>query len=749
FASMLKVDGLTPFLVSVKAAAPGYPFYGRLETDPPSAAALSDPMSCLVDPEIAARRQVRVGSVVALGGARLRVAGVLLREPDRSLFSFNMAPRVLVPAAALDKTGLLRFGSRIRHAELLALPPGPDPEREARALKDELERTLGDPYLTVTAYGEAQPSVRETLRRVSSYFLLVALVGLTLGCVGMAASVSLFLRRQADSAAVLRCMGLTGREVARVYGALCLAAGVQGGVLGLLAGGLLSAWGLSLARELLRFDFPVSLAPQPASLARALGAACVLALGVNAAKLRAAARVPPAAALRESAADLPPSRAATILTLLLGLGALFLYAWSQGESPEVARGFALSLAAASGALALLLVLLLRALGAARPLLAAPEAFALRHAVLGLSRRPGRTLTFLFTLSLGVSLLGALQTAHHCLSREILSGRAQNVPDLFLIDVQKSQRPAVETLVRGVASAEPEFAPLIRARLSEVNGAAVAGADMSTLNMEERSRQRLRTREYNLTYKDALNASEKVVAGAFWKPGAEAAQASVEEGFARRAGIKLGDRLTFDVQGRPVEGTVTSLREVSWMSMKPNFFVVMPPAALGAAPQTLIASFRVREPRKTALLEEALAKAAPNVSVIDVGQVLANVSRVTDTLLKALTVLAWFCVGAGLLVLAGTAAMGRAERLEETAILRALGLDSRAIARTELASMGVVSLCAFAASALVSTALGWELARWLEVDYSFDPKALAITALASLLPILLAAGQRRARAQLRT
>lgn len=260
-------------------------------------------------------------------------------------------------------------------------------------------------------------------------------------------------------------------------------------------------------------------------------------------------------------------------------------------------------------------------------------------------------------------------------RELLQGRRERAPNLFLIDVQKGQLAQVSRLTREVSGAPPEAAPLIRARLTQVGSEPVTLKDLRGLTLEERSRQRFLTREYNLTYKDVLHEGEKVAQGRFWLPGETTPQVSVERSFAERLGLTLGTRLTFDIQGRSVEAPVTSIRTIEWMAMRPNFFVVFPEAVLKPAPQVFIGSFSLHDAAKVASYQRELLRRFPNVSVIDAGKALERVSGLLGMLIDALRVLAWFCVAVGLLVMAGTLSLGREERQERHGVLRALAQDA--------------------------------------------------------------------------
>lgn len=722
FSSMLGAPGGEAFLVSVKAVPDAYPFYGRLETKPAGARGV------LLDETAAAERGLAPGARLTLGGLSLTLDGLIVKEPDRTMTGFNLAPRVMIPLGLAEKTGLMRFGARLRRSALIALPAGAGPERAA-ALKARLEKELDDPYVSLAAYTDADPAVRETLERVTTFFVFLSLVGLLLGAVGMASSMALFLADQLETAGTLRCLGATPRDVGLVYGLVCLAVGAQGGLLGCAAGWALGAAFLEPAARWLGLSFPVEPRLSVALLAEGFFLACALALGLNWGKVAAVSRVSPMDVLRERAEALVPGRRARTLGAAAGLLFLFFYSFAKSNSWQAARSFVLALGASSLVAALLISAALAAL-ARLPL--SRMSFAVRHGVLALTRNRARTLVFMFTLSLGLTLLGALGIVHRSLRGEILLGRSESAPDLFLIDIQKSQLAGVRSLLARLAKVEARPAPLIRARLSSVDGVTVVRRDAAGMTVEEKARQRFLTREYNLTYKDELQDSEELVEGAFWRPGETAAQISLEKSFAKRVGARLGSRLVFDVQGRPVEGVVTSLRKVDWISMRPNFFVVFPAAVLEPAPQTFITSVKAGDAAASAALRRELAKAYPNVSVIDLSKVLDNVQAVLGTLIEALNVLAWFCLAVGLLVLAGTLGLGRRERLRQAELYRVLGCPPGGLLRMDAVEFLVLGGVSFSIAAATSHLLGWAVARQMGVGFAADPKALAVMAAAALL-----------------
>lgn len=728
FSTMLSAGQAEPFLVAVKAVPPSYPFYGAVETEPPGALAALGRDGCLLEEAAARQRGLKAGDVVRLGGLTLRLRGLIVREPGRLLGALGLAPGLLVPLEAAKASGLIAFGSRVSYRRLFRLPESS--RAAAERAKERLERELRDPYADVTAFTGAEAAAREALQRAGLFFTFAALVALLLASVGTAAGVSIFLEERAGDLALVRCLGVSGAELARLHLALFSALGAGAGAVGALAGWAGAGWGLSYARQWLGLSLEAAPGFSWAAAAEAVGVCLVAAVGAQALRLRALSGLSPSEALRHEAAR-PAAAVSGPLLGLLAVAVLGVYAWAKTDSVELSRVFALSLGGAAAAVWLLAAAFLRFSSAAGAALAGPVW--LRHGLLHLGRQRARAPVFLFMLALGLSLLGALDATRRALTRELEQGSRDRSPDLFLVDVQPSQAAGVLDLAERAAGERPALSPLIRARLAAVGGAPVTARDLAGLSLEERSRQRFLTREYNLTYKDVLQEGERLVAGRFWAAGSDAPEASLEKGFAERLGLKLGDRLTFEVQGRPIETVVTSLRAVEWMSLRPNFFVVLPEAVLRAAPQTLIGSLSAGRERAPDFQRE-LARRFPNVSVIDLRSVLERVRGLLDALIKGLAALSAFCLALGLAVLAGGVWVAAPARAERARLLRVLGAPRRAVVLAEAAEFAAIGLSCGLIAVLVSAGLSWSLAWRLKLDWLFGWKTVALLAAASLLPI---------------
>jgi putative ABC transport system permease protein len=717
--------GEAPFLVAVKAVDGAYPLRGELKTDQPGVRPA--PGLCLLERSAALQHGLKVGDEARVGRLHLKIAALIDQEPDRDFLGFSFAPRLLIAREDLDRADLLGLGARVRYAWTLALGADEEPARAAAAAKRDLSRALADPHVTLLTYSEGESSAREGLRRAALFFTALALAALLLGAAGLRAGLALFLDAEAETMGLLRCLGASAAEVERLYAGLCVGAGLLGGGVGAAAGWALAALA---ARAAGRLGLTLSAPPRAAAFVEALALSGALAWGLSAARVRALASRPPLDALREPP---PAPRALAFAGWAAAAAAVLLAAWLR--APTAKDALLLTAALAAGAFVVEILSRAGLAGAerlARALASAGLPFPARHGLRRLVRRRRESRVMLFTLAGGFALLAAVGSAREGFARALAPSQAEDAPDLFLVDVQPGQAARARTIAARWSRGDADFAPLVRARLIRVDGEALRRDARKAEGDDAEERGRWRSREYNLTYADALNPSEELVAGKFWAPGTPTAEASLERDFMDRSGLKLGSRLTFDVQGREVEAVATSVRRVEWAAMRPNFFVTLTPNLLQSAPRTYIASLRARDPAASAALRRELSRELPNVSVIDAAALLATARRTLGLILTAVGALAAFCVGVGALVVAGLVALGRTERAAENALERALGwteAESRAADAAELLGLGALcALCAAAAGA----GLSWELARRLDVPLAADPAESAALLLGALL-----------------
>ena len=728
FLSMV-MAGEKPLLAGIKAVADGYPLRGRLRVAPalfaPDAVtrAVPAPGQAWVDERLATGLGLKVGDRVQVGEAALTVSAILTFEGERGGNFMALAPRLLLNARDLARTGLIQAGSRVVYRLLVAGEP-----RAVRAFQDwagaKLQR--GEKLETV---GDARPELRKVLDQARRYLGLAAVLSVVLAAAAAQLALRRYAQRHFDAFALMRCFGAGRRRLLGLYfqqmAVLGLLAGLLGSGLGWLTQTLLG-W---LLGDVLRIGLPAASA-RPLLLGLLAGMALVLAFSLP--PLLRLGRVPVARVLRR---DLGPPGGGAYLAhgagLALVTGLLF---WQAGDvrlGAIVTAGVAAAMLLAGG-LVHALLLPLPALARRLPASRAPRVLGLRLALTGLRRRGWETTLQAIALSLGLLALLLLTLTRSDLMDTWRHQVPPGAPNRFLINIQPGQTAPLQGYLADRGVAEVRLYPMARARLMSIAGRPVRPDDYA----EDRAR-RLAEREFNLSALAEAPVDNEIVAGRWWRAGDPAGGFSVESGIADTLGIRLGDELSFDAGGLPLAGRVTSLRKVNWDSFRPNFFVIAPPGALEALPTSYITSFYLGRDRVDLLA--GLVAAFPNVTVIDVEQVMAELRGILDRVSQAVQLIFLFCLATGLLVMLAALYARRDERAREIGVWRTLGA-SRATVRAALAAeFALLGLLAGFVAAAAASALGWLLAhRLFELPHAPDP-LIWLAGLGGGLLLVMAAG----------
>ncbi|MEN4873696.1 putative ABC transporter permease subunit YbbP [Kosakonia cowanii] len=655
--STMTFAGDTPQLASVKAVDNRYPLYGELETQP--AGLKPQPGTALLAPRLMALLNVKPGDTIEVGDATLRIAGEVTQEPDSGFNPFQMAPRLLMNSADVAKTGAVLPGSRVSWRVKFAGTPAQLEKYETWLLPQ-----LGADQRW---YGLEQDdgALGKSLQRSQQFLLLSALLTLLLAVAAVAVAMSHYCRSRYDLVAILKTLGAGRAQLQKlIVGQWALLLGlavITGGALGLLFEKVL----MLLLKPVLPAALP------PASYwpwLWAIGAIVVISLLVGLRPYRLLLATQPLRVLRRDAvANVWPLKiylpAVAIITVLL-------LAWLMGGSMllwAVLAG-AVVLALLCGVVGWLLLNVLKRLTL--------KALPLRLAVNRLLRQPWSTLSQLSAFSLSFMLLAMLLVLRGDLLDRWQQQLPAESPNYFLINIAPEQIAPLKTFLAEHQVIPAAFYPIVRARMTQINGQSTEGNADEALN-----------RELNLTWQQQRPDHNPLTAGN-WPP--KAGEVSVEEGLAERLGLKLGDTVTFTGDTQAFSAKISSLRKVDWESLRPNFFFIFPPGALDGQPQSWLTSFRLEG--NNGMLTQ-LNRAFPTISLLDIGAILKQVGQVLEQVSRALEVMVVLVTACGVLLLLAQVQVGMRQRHQELVVYRTLGAGKRLLRTTlwcEFALLGLVS-----------------------------------------------------------
>jgi putative ABC transport system permease protein len=472
---------------------------------------------------------------------------------------------------------------------------------------------------------------------------------------------------------------------------------------------------------------------QPLAVLRGLGLGVGVALLFAITPLLELRRLSPARVLRADAEPLPGSllgRLAAALVLVAGLSVL---ATAQSGDARLGLGFTAGVVVAALVLAGAARLVVRGVGA---LPRRRLGFALRHGLAALARPSAGTTSALVALGLGVLAVLGMRVVETQLREQLRTALPADAPTAFLVDVQPDQWAAVQEALAEAGAERVDSVPMVMARLAALDGRPVA--DVAAELSDDDERRWVFTREQRLTWADELPEANRVVAGSFHADDSREREISIEADFAEDLGVGLGSTVTVDVQGVPIDFVVTSLREVDWGSFRINFFFVVEPGVLEDAPHSRLAAARLDE-TGTQRLQDRLAVAAPNVTVVKVRDVLDRVARVLGVVGLGVRVLGTFTVLAGLAILAGVVSAGSARRGREVALLKTMGATRAQVAGALIAEQALIGLVAGTIGAAGGALLAWAvLTRGMKLAYEL-PVGSSIAAVAVSIALAAATG----------
>ncbi|MCZ6560619.1 MAG: FtsX-like permease family protein, partial [Gammaproteobacteria bacterium] len=339
----------------------------------------------------------------------------------------------------------------------------------------------------------------------------------------------------------------------------------------------------------------------------------------------------------------------------------------------------------------------------------------RYGLANISRRGRESAIQVVAFGLSLMVLLVLTVVRNDLMDLWRNSLPDNAANRFLINIQPDEVAGVDEFLAGRGLEGLEFVPIVRARMTEINGVA-----LRDLKFADRDGRQRATRDANLSWATTLRSDNQIVAGRWWGDTLpENPEISVEQRYAEGLQLELGDELSFDVAGETVSATVSSFRTIEWDSFKPNFFIVFSPGLLEPYPATYISSFYARDGQGADIID--LIRRYPSITVIDIDAIIGQVRGVMDKAALAVQSVFLFTRFAGLMVLLAAIQATRDQRLYEAAILRTLGAKRRQILLGVATEFSVIGLLAGALAASGASAAGWFLAEsQFQLEYHFDP-----------------------------
>lgn len=695
-------------LVQVRALDGNYPFYGALETSPAAASRnFRKGRQAIVDKTLMLQFNAAIGDSIQLGAVTFAIAGTLNKAPGRNTISTTVAPPVYIPLQYLEETGLIQKGSRISYNYYYKFNNEAQIEQAVNTIEPKLDQA-GMDYDTVE---ERKRNTGRSFEDFTQFLALISFVALLLGCIGVASAIHIYIREKISSIAILRCLGVNSTQAFFIYLIQITGIGLLGSILGAVLGTLIQQVLPTVLQDFLPVAVEVSVSWQAIGQGLALGV--VISFLFALLPLVSVRKVSPLYTLRLSFENVrfrDPVKwlvYALIITFVFGFCRWQIGSWMQAISFTV--GIVLAFLVLAGVARLLM-------WTVRRFFPGSWNYLWRQGFANLYRPNNQTITLVTTIGLGVAFIGTLYFIQDILISRVSLTASGNQPNMVLFDIQSSQKDSVAALAKQYDLPVVQQVPIVTMRIEEVNGKT---AEMVRKDTSLRISERTFEWEFRVTYRDTLTDSETLKEGKLGAPVRspnELPYISVEDDYARRVHLQMGDTVLFNVQGTLVKTIIGSLRKVDWQRVQTNFRMVFPSGVLEDAPQFHVLITRVPSPEVSARFQQAVVLRYPNISIIDLGLILSVLDDVLDKIGFVIRFMAGFSIITGLIVLIASVLISKFQRMQESVLLRTLGASRRQILIITALEYFFLGALASATGILLAMAGSWALA-----EYSFDAK----------------------------
>lgn len=709
-------------LVQVRGIDGGFPFYGAMETTPLAAASeYQKKGGALVDATLMLQFDLKVGDSVKIGNALLPISGSLNSIPGRSAISTTVAPIVLIPYPFIKETGLLQAGSRIEYQYYFVATP----KQDLVALDKALDPILDAENSDIDTHSDTSRRMGRRYENFGKFLNLVAFIALLLGCVGIASAIHIYIMEKLRAVAILKCIGATRKQTFLIYLIQIVFLGLIGGIIGTSVGVGLQQLSPIVLQEFLPVDVEIALSLPAIVMGVMLGLLMSVLFALL--PLTNTWYVSPLQALRinEVASGRSRKTSAVILTAIFVL--IFLFAlW-------LIQDWLYALAFVSGILVTFLLLA----GIATVSMKGIKRFfpnsvdyCTRQSLLNLFRPRNQTLILILAIGVGTFLLSTLYFTKDILLSKLAFDEGSDSANMILLDVQSDQRKEVANTIIPMGMPVIEDIPIITMRVHSINEKTVNDIRKDTTSQVGRW---VLNHEFRVTYRNSLIDSETIKEGKWYGEASnqDLIPISVAENFANDAQVQIGDVVVFNVQGLLINTVIGSIREVDWGRLQLNFSIVFPNGVLEKAPQFNVISTHTPNESSSAKLQQKLVSKFPNISIIDLRQMLTILENILNKISWVINFIALFSIITGIIVLIGAVRNSKFQRIRESVLLRTLGAKNSQILRItalEYVFLGVLGSLSGIVLALIGSVL--LAVFFFKIDYAISPMPFLV-----LLPVI--------------
>jgi putative ABC transport system permease protein len=701
-----------PRLVQVKTLSTDFPFYGKILLEDGRVWPFVDDLfnqgkSIFIYPELKLQLGVEKGDILKIGNSEYQIAGFIKSDAGQIFQTAAMAPKIYMSRTGLNKSDLIQKGST---KTLKYTFKSPLSELSIKDIKQKWNKKIKGSGIRLRTASDAGENIGRVVNYLNDFLGLVSLVAIFLSSLGLFYLYSNFLASKRKDMAIYYCIGMKGKNIFKLYYCHLFFLATIGVILSVLLGGSLF---LIIGKQL---ESIFTIAPSTwvnyrgVMLASLMGFVGTPLLSLP--LLYPLINYKPDGLFQESSGKLPGFNWRHLWTFVPFFVFCFLLSLYFSNSIIIGSSFFVGF----------IFILSFFYPVLNYLISKMEFIRTKKLYLNLSlkyfgRFKRMSSLILVSLLMGSLLVVLIPQLEYGLQGELRTNKKSELPSLFLFDVQPDQVEELNSFIEMQDTKILTLSPMVRGKVTKLNDVVFNKKDDSPSFMDTREEQRsrmFRNRSVNLSYRSGLDKSEKIIEGrAFegeFRNGMP--EISLEKRYAKRMGLKVGDEMDFEIFHMPIKAKVVSLRSVRWTSFLPNFFIQFQPGVLEDAPKTFLGAIPSMANEKRNILQEKLFEKFPNVSVVDISQLVERISLFLSQMTLALKSMAFMTFMAGIMVLFSITQHQLIKRQKDILHLKILGVSNTDLKKMILSEFALIGFLGSSLGVVLSLATGYGLSHYL-------------------------------------
>ncbi|RXJ90639.1 hypothetical protein CRV01_05680 [Arcobacter sp. CECT 8983] len=648
----------------------GFPYYGGLTFNDnstyPKGENLPKKNEVWVYQEVLDLLELKANDTVKIGSKNYTIAKVIKEDSLKNISFSGFMPKLYLSSEGLKRSELLKFGSTARY-KLNYLFEQKLSNDKLENLEEEIESQI-DRTLRILSPNDGRDRLIAVLNFLTNFLSLVSLISFFLGLVGLIYLYSGFLRKHQEDITILSDIGVSKNNLILTY---LLHLFVLISIATVLVFTLISLSSQFIGPFIQKYiDFSFDFSLDYMFFVKSAVVLFVLSLSIGLPLI-----LPLVQRQKRKLSRI-------ILSFIPFVSFLLLLSHFVTPSKNIGFFFALGVLVIIALLFAIGSFLLKRFDFSGHL----DNLALSLALKNITRQKRTSLTLFTAILLCTAFFSLIPQVGSSLSN-VLSKSVEERPRFFVVDAKEEQLEDINKQVEKMGAKLENIAPMIRARIIKINA-----------KEQSQKGENARNSAINLSYRNKLKPSEQIVEGRefsgkynssdFSKP----IELSVEQRYANRRDISLGDTIVFDVLGLELSAKVVNIRTVKWTEFTPNFFLLLQDAAINDAPKTMLATISTGKYDATKMLLNLTDK-FPSLTVIDVKNLFESFSTVVKDVTSITEKMSLYSVAIGLLM--SFIIIQYQMNLQKNNILRLkmIGVKNKTIKNSFLLEFGLISIFA--------------------------------------------------------